>query len=212
MIFGVGFVCSVRRLLILNGVCVFGALCLAAADKGDDLLTQAQAAQRQGNLGEALILATKAISAEPKNPQCYYVRGRLYSEDREHAKAVADFDQALTLEPRGVEIYHLRGLEQFKLGHFTQSCADFDKFLEYMPQKAPYHWQRGISCYYAGRYEDGRKQFELHQTVNSNDVENAVWHFLCVARSAGLAKARAALIPIQQDSRVPMMKIYSLFA
>jgi lipoprotein NlpI len=159
-----------------------------------------------------LVLATKAINAEAKNAQAYYVRGRLYAEDGEHAKAVADFDQALTLEPRGAEIYQLRGLEQFKLGRFMQSCADFDKFLGYLPQKAPYHWQRGISCYYAGRYEDGRKQFELHQTVNSNDVENAVWHFLCVARSAGMAKARATLIPIQQDSRVPMMKIYALYA
>ena len=220
MIYAVHFPCSRwrqalatgNRLLLVSSVCIFGVLALAAADKPEDLLTQAQAAQLKGELGEALVLATKAINAEKKNAQAYYVRGRLYAEDGEHAKAVADFDQALTLEPRAAEIYQLRGLEQFKLGHFMQSCADFDKFLEYLPKKAPYHWQRGIALYYAGRYEDGRKQFELHQTVNSNDVENAVWHFLCVARSAGLARARAALIPIQQDSRVPMMNIYALFA
>ena len=191
---------------------LFCALLLAAAEKADDLLTQAQAAQRKGGLGEALILATQAIKADPTNAQCYYVRGRLYAEDREHAKAVADFDQALAFEPRAAEIYQLRGLEQFKLGRFKESCADFDKFLQFLPQKAPYHWQRGISCYYAGRYEDGRKQFELHQTVNSNDAENAVWHFLCVARLAGMPKARAALLPIKDDPRVPMMQIYALFA
>ena len=81
-----------------------------------------------------------------------------------------------------------------------------------MPTQAPYHWQRGISYYYAGRFEDGRKQFELHQTVNSNDVENAVWHFLCVARGSGVEKARAALIPIKGDARVPMMEVHALFA
>jgi lipoprotein NlpI len=126
---------------------------------------------------------------------------------------VADFDQALALEPRGAEIHQLRGIEQFKLGHFQESCADFDKFLQFVPLKAPYHWQRGISCYYAGRYQEGRKQFELHQTVNPNDVENAIWHFLCVARSSGLSSARAALIPAtEKDSRVPMKEIYNLFA
>src|SRR5204863_2991600 len=78
--------------------------------------------------------------------------------------------------------------------------------------RAAQHWQRGISCYYAGRYDDGRKQFELHQTVNPNDVENAAWHFLSVARSAGLAKARASLLPVSGDSRVPMTQIYALFA
>jgi len=200
------------RLLVLSCAMAFCPLSLTADESTEQLLNQAQAAHRKGDLGEALVLAAKAINAEPKNPQCYYVRGRLYAEDREHAKAVADFDRALALEPRGIEIYQLLGVEHFKLGHFKESCADFDKFLERMPQKAPQHWQRGISCYYAGRYEDGRKQFELHQTVNPNDVENAVWHFLCVARLSGLEKARAALLPIQEDRRVPMMQVYAVFA
>jgi lipoprotein NlpI len=185
---------------------------LAADEKTDQLLNQAQAAHRKGSLGEALILATKAVNDDPKNPQCYYVRGRLYAEDREHQKALADFDQALALEPRGIEIYQLRAIERFHLGQFKESCVDFDKYVELAPQRAAQDWQRGIAYYYAGRYEDGRKQFELHQTVNPSDVENAVWHFLCVARLSGLDKARAALLPIKDDPRVPMMQVYAVFA
>src|SRR5260221_591071 len=112
----------------------------------------------------------------------------------------------------GGDLYHLRGCEHFKLGQINDSIRDFDKFLEFAPKQAPHQWQRGISFYYAGRYEEGRKQFELHQTVNPNDVENAVWHFLCVARLEGPEKARAALIPIKGDARVPMSEIYDLFA
>jgi lipoprotein NlpI len=201
-----------RRLLPFLCLGISGVISLAAAETVDDLLTQAQTAQRKGSLADALILATKAANLEPTNAQCYYVRGRLYAEDRQSAKAVADFDKALTLEPRAAEIYQLRGIEQFKLSHFKESCADFDKFLGFAPQRAAQHWQRGIACYYAGRYEDGRKQFELHQTVNPNDVENAAWHFLCVARSAGLVSARASLLPVSGDSRVPMTQIYALFA
>ena len=57
-----------------------------------------------------------------------------------------------------------------------------------------------------------QRQFELHQTINSNDVENAVWRFLCLARRAGIDKARASLLKVENDPRVPMRQIYALYA
>jgi lipoprotein NlpI len=72
-------------------------------------------------------------------------------------------------------------------------------------------WQRGIALYYAGRYEDCRAQFESHRKVNPNDVENAAWHFLCVAQAESPEKAKAALLPVGPDSRVPMSQIYRMF-
>ena len=70
---------------------------------------------------------------------------------------------------------------------------------------------RGISLYYAGRYADGCKQFEGYEKVDTNDVENAVWHYLCNVRVVGRDKARAALLKIGNDKRVPMMVVYKLF-
>jgi lipoprotein NlpI len=175
-------------------------------------MNQAQAAHLKGERVQALSLADKAVAANPKNPQCYFVRGTIYAAQAQHEKALADFSEAIQLEPRGPALYQLRGVEHFKLGHIPESIKDFDKYLEFVPKQAPQHWQRGIALYYAGRYEEGRKQFESHQTVNASDVENAVWHYLCVARASGVEKARAALIYIKEDSRVPMMQIYALFA
>ncbi|MEO8429684.1 MAG: tetratricopeptide repeat protein, partial [Verrucomicrobiota bacterium] len=190
--------------------------CAVGADRGEgavsDLLKQARAASRNGKNEEAIVFATKAIEADPKNSNSYYIRGQFYETTRQHAKAIADYDQVLQFDPRAPEGYQHRGCEHFKLGHIADSIADFDKFIELIPRQAPYHWQRGISLYYAGRYDDGRKQFELHQTVNPNDVENAVWHFLCVARSTGVEKARSSLIPIKGDARVPMAEIHALFS
>lgn len=108
--------------------------------------------------------------------------------------------------------YNRRGEENFRAARIAESIVDFDKAISLEPRLAPQHWQRGISLYYANRFADGRKQFELHQTVNPSDVENAVWHYLCVARQEGVEKARAALIPIPEDTRVPMMQIHALFA
>jgi tetratricopeptide (TPR) repeat protein len=86
----------------------------------------------------------------------------------------------------------------------------FDNVARLAPRSAPQLWQRGIALYYAGRYKDCREQFEAHRLVNPNDVENAAWHFLCVARSSSVGEARAGLLPVGPDARVPMAQIYAL--
>jgi len=129
----------------------------------------------------------------------------------EHAQAIADYDRILKVRPGWVDVYNHRGAEHFKMAHIRESLADFDRAIELDPAQAPYHWQRGISLYYAGRYDEGRKQFELHQTVNGNDVENAAWRYLCMARAGTVKAARASILPISQDPRVPMMQVYALY-
>ena len=187
---------------------------VAGADAGadvDTLLNRAAEAFDKGNRAEAFELCTKASEIDPKGLRPYYVRGRFYALDRQHEKAVADFDAVLKINPDATMAYQYRGEEHFKLGRFEKAVADFDRYVELTPNEAANHWQRGIACYYAGQYGAGRRQFELHQLVNPDDVENAVWHYLCVARSEGVEKARASLMKIGQDRRVPMMEIYALF-
>ena len=104
-----------------------------------------------------------------------------------------------------------RAVAEFSKGRITESVAAFDDLARVAPAEAPYLWQRGIALYYAGRYADCRKQFESHRTVNADDVENAAWHFLCVARAESPRAARSALLPVGPDSRVPMREIYELF-
>lgn len=93
-----------------------------------------------------------------------------------------------------------------------EAVAAFDKLIELKPEAKPQLWQRGLALYYTGDYQAGREQFEVHQTVNSNDVENAAWHFICVAKGEGVEAARKALIPIEGDSRIPMRQVHALFA
>ena len=104
-----------------------------------------------------------------------------------------------------------RAVADFEGGRIAESAAGFDTLIEVSPSIAPQLWQRGITLYYVGRYADCRTQFELHRTVNPADVENAAWHFLCVARAESAATARAALLPVGPDARVPMRQIYEMF-
>jgi tetratricopeptide (TPR) repeat protein len=104
-----------------------------------------------------------------------------------------------------------RAVSDFVNGRINEAALKFDQVAKLVPDQAPQLWQRGIALYYAGRYQDCREQFESHRTVNPNDVENAAWHFLCVARAESPANARKALLPVGPDRRVPMRQIYEMF-
>ena len=118
-------------------------------------------------------------------------------------------------QPRQVASDHVAsGMQRFRDNQVAESIAEFDRAIQLDPRIAPRLWQRGISLYYSGLYEKGRRQFESHQTVNPNDVENAAWHFVCVARSGDVDLARASLIGIdtRRDKRVPMAEVYQFYA
>lgn len=175
-------------------------------------LDQAERSFRRRAYPDALRVVNSVLAEDANNLRAYNLRASIHEQQNEHAKVAADLTEMIRLLPADPNLHQRRGEACFKAARIKESLADFDKVLELVPRQAPHHWQRGIALYYAGRFEDGRKQFELHQTVNAHDVENAVWHFLCTARAASLEQARAALIPIQGDARVPMAQIHDLFA
>ncbi|HQU41616.1 MAG TPA: tetratricopeptide repeat protein [Pirellulales bacterium] len=209
---------QIKRPHRFEAICALGMLfglwpdvARGAEDVGK-LVTQSRAAWQAGDAARAVELATKAVEAGPDKAATYLYRGTLYEMQRKHAEAVADFDRAIELDPRNAEAYDHRGSERFKQGRFADSITDFDRAIALDPAREAGHWKRGISYYYVRRYDDGRKQFEHYQTVDNNDVENAVWRFLCMARQDGVPVARRELLKIKQDRRAPMMEIYALFA
>jgi len=104
-----------------------------------------------------------------------------------------------------------RAMTDFRAGRIEQSLAGFDRVAQISPADAPYLWQRGIAQYYAGKFRECRDMFVSHRTVNPDDVENAVWHFLCVARAESPEAARKQMLPVGPDSRRPMREVYQMF-
>lgn len=198
------------RWFVLNSLLL--AMTAFAGESSADLLKQAQAALQQDKTEEALKLAEQSIQADAKNWQPYFFRARVYAAQKQVEKSVADYDKVIELEPKAApHIYSERGSMLFRAGKVNESLADFDALVKAKPEVEPQLWQRGIAQYYAGKFDDGRKQFEVHQTVNHNDVENSAWHFLCNARANGLERARKEIIPIDGDGRVPMKEVHRMF-
>jgi len=118
----------------------------------------------------------------------------------------------LTAEENDPNLWYTRGVDYFYNAKPTEAVAAFDRIIALSPDIKPQLWQRGLALYYTGDFAAGREQFEVHQTVNPRDVENAAWHFICVAKSESLDAARKVFIPIAGDARVPMTQIHALFA
>jgi lipoprotein NlpI len=189
---------------------LFGNIAFSA----DDLMRQISRKITEGKRDEAMAMLDKAVAENPKDSKWLLARGRLHGAMNQNEKAIEDFNRGINIDTNTARLFHERGVAHFRLGRIKESIADFDRFVQMLPAQEPEHWQRGIAFYYAGEYDRGRKQFELHQKVNPYDVENAVWHFLCVARGQGVEKAKASLIHIERekDPRVPMKEIFDLFA
>jgi lipoprotein NlpI len=184
----------------------------AGSSTARELLARAQDAQARGLLKRAGELADQAVLAAPEDLPPRVFRLRLSRQTGRLPLALDDLNRLIQAQPERPDWWQQRGEVRFKLGELNGAVADFDEVIRLRPATAPRHWQRGIALFYAGRHADGRDQFARHRQVNPDDVENAAWHYLCVAKLAGADEARRQLLPVGPDPRVPMKEIHALYA
>ena len=158
-----------------------------------------------------LALALASLASADPGIEALVAEGLTQAQREDHSNAVDAFDKAIRQSPAAATPYYWRGRSLFCLAKIKPAVADFDRFVELAPKMESQQWERGIALYYAGEFERGARQFELYQTYHDNDVENSTWRYLCVARSKGVDEAIKTMLPIKDDPRVPMMKIYDLY-
>jgi lipoprotein NlpI len=202
----------------LTAILLSLALPLFAAEKKDprskldEQIRAAEAAFQRGDAEGAVKTANAAVKDQPESVRARYFRSQLYTLMKQYGLAVKDLTSAIKLQPNEANLYQARGEAHFRNVDMEAAIKDWDETIRHRPDQEPHHWQRGIAHYYAGRYADGRRQFTIHQTVNSADVENAVFHFICTARAIDLKTAQKEYINIKGDKRIPMFEVHRLFA
>jgi lipoprotein NlpI len=176
------------------------------------LRQQALSAMADGRTNEALSMVQREIKERPILFKLRALLGEVHEARHEFPEAIKAYTFAMDLDPGADALLQRRGECQFRSGHLAEALEDFDALLARNPKDAPWHWQRGIVLYDLGRYSEGRKQFESHQTVNGADCETALWHWLCVARESGTNAAIKAIYPYDEaDVRPPMKELHDLF-
>jgi lipoprotein NlpI len=176
---------------MLGGLLVFGAIVLGSMSV---ILVQSSNRNRQSAAQDWGARVEKAIAAGSTDA------------------LLKELDAAIAKDPSNYQLYLERGSLRFRTGKIEPSIEDFDRCIAIMPDSKPYLWQRGISLFYARKYDLGKEQFEIHRSVNPNDVENAFWHFLCAAKIKGAQEASQDILLSGFDSREPLMQIQKMIA
>ncbi len=198
---------------VAAGLLTVGSGTVLAQDSVGELLQSAMSHLRNGDAGSAARITTQILEQPgPRDSTALWIRGNAYDRLEKYSMAVRDLSELAEAEPREPGILIALGGARFKAGDIEGSINAFDAAARIDESLSPQLWQRGISHYYAGRLDDCIAQFEAHRTVNPQDVENSVWHFLCHAARNGFPAARQALIPVDRDGRVPMAEVFALFA
>jgi tetratricopeptide (TPR) repeat protein len=118
--------------IVICGILFFGFCIQATAAEKEyvKLYKQGVAANKKGDLDEAIRCYSRAISLKSDSSGLYYVRGRAYSEKGEYDKAFSDLTRAIALKPRYAEAYNHRGATNLGKGDKQKALADFRKACE----------------------------------------------------------------------------------
>jgi len=121
--------------------------------------------QAKGQFGEALSTLDQALAHYPENAHLYAIRGALWLQLEEYAKAVADLKKSLELqEDPGVRVNYAEALRHF--GRKEDALKNLDKALEDQPNYFPALFNRGVL-----RYELGDNQGALEDFNKAIEVD-----------------------------------------
>ncbi len=138
----------------------------------------------------------------------------LRAEDEEdRAAEVKSLESFGNLDPESPSpLHHQRAEILFRLGRFPESVADYNVAARGgEPHDEDSCWERGLALYYAGDYAGGAAQFARYHSVGATDVENGLWHFLCLAEAEGVEKARGALLDYTRMREAPFPALWALY-
>ncbi|WP_372898434.1 tetratricopeptide repeat protein, partial [Stieleria sp.] len=130
--------------------------------------------------------------------------------ERQDYPAALKAANKLAKSPASDEFRRVAGDTLLRCGEPKRAIEMFQGYLAKRPNDRPYLWQLGIAYYFDGKFKEGAELFEVHREVNPNDVENAAWHFLCIAKNESPEKAKQLLLPAPNDSRAPMAEVLEM--
>ncbi|MGI0480888.1 tetratricopeptide repeat protein [Geminocystis sp. CENA526] len=83
----------------------------------------------------------------------YIIEGLIYSELKNHEKAISEYDQAIKLDPNNTLTYIARGVSYGELGEYDKAISDYTKVISLDPNYAVAYNNRGFTYNSLGEYD-----------------------------------------------------------
>ena len=129
--------------------------------------------QAKGQFGEALSTLDQALAHYPEDAHLYAIRGALWLQLEEYAKAVADLKKSLELQENpGVRVNYAEALRHF--GRKEDALKNLNRALEDQPDYFPALFNRGVLRYELGDNQGALEDFNKAIAV---DPEAAAPYF-----------------------------------
>ncbi|MFN4255470.1 MAG: tetratricopeptide repeat protein [Saprospiraceae bacterium] len=134
--------------------------------------------RQEKNNDKAFELLTKAIELNKADDHSMLLRGNVYFERQEYAKAMADYNKCLEINPRNASAYSSRGSCLGAQGQHEDALRDITKALEMDSTILRAYVNRGLIQYQMGRYEPSIADYRHYLVYKPDDAD--VWNTLGV--------------------------------
>ena len=114
--------------------------------------------QRKEDAEEDIKFYTVILTFNPKMVEDYIKRGNAYSYIGEHAKAIADYNEAIALKPEYPKAYYRRGVAYAKNAEYSKAIADYNEAIKRDPG-------------YAGAYRSRSEAWHHLKEVKKADAD-----------------------------------------
>ena len=124
------------------------------------LVGQAYGKAKSNDVSAALMDLTRAIDADPKNPNAWALRANIDNKMRNYEAGKRDAAEALKLDPDNPAALRARAFAQYNLGNYALALADADKSVRLDPQNGLGHLYRGMILEKLGRMADALAEYQ----------------------------------------------------
>ena len=153
---------------------------------------QALAAAQKGDYDTALAEFTRALQADPKDPEVYNNRGSVYTFKGRYDLALADFTKTLELNPRYARAYYNRALAYYYQGNYDRAIADLTKAIELNSKDPEAYNNRGLAYDQQKNYDKAIDDFTMALRLNPKLADAYFNKAVSCERSGRQAEAREA--------------------
>jgi tetratricopeptide (TPR) repeat protein len=125
-----------------------------------NLLQQAVAYHRAGNLASAESLYLTLLASDPEDAQVLTLLGTIHAQRGNYEDGIGLLDKAVLIKPDHAEAYFNRALARQMLGRYEEALEDYTRAVKADPSYAEAHWHKSLVHLTLGEYEEGWKEYE----------------------------------------------------